>query len=122
MAKNSLNGEGRAYLLGQFHGHSKVVLDGLGGRGLLLLLMLVVLLLVCCPGGLQLGGQVGGMLLPRLLFPDFSFPALPFPDFAFPAFLFYPLLFSLLRFAALPVREELFTMGRSFFSFSKKCI
>ena len=83
-----------------------MVLDGLGGRGLLLLLMVLLVLLVGCPCGLQLGGQVGGMLLPLPLFPEFSLPALPFPDFSFPALLFNPLLLSLLRLAALPVAEE----------------
>ena len=32
-----------AYLFGQFHGHSEVILDGLGGRGLLLLMLLLVM-------------------------------------------------------------------------------
>ena len=39
----SMRKVGPAYLLGQFHGHSEVVLHGLGGRGLLLLMLLLVM-------------------------------------------------------------------------------
>ena len=86
-----------AYLLGQLHGHSEVVLDGLGGRGLLLLLLVLVLGV----GGLELGGQLGlgGLLLP---FPEFPLPPLPFPDFAVPPLLLDPLLLPLLRLASFP--------------------
>ena len=89
-----------AYLLGQLHGHSEVVLDGLGGRGLLLLL-LVLVLRVGGLGGLELGGQLGlgGLLLP---FPEFPLPPLPFPDFAVPPLLLDPLLLPLLGLASFP--------------------
>ena len=91
-----------AYLLGQLHGHSEVVLNGLGGRGLLLLLLVLVLVLrVGSLGGLELGGQLGlgGLLLP---FPEFPLPPLPFPDFAVPPLLLDPLLLPLLRLASFP--------------------
>ena len=89
-----------AYLLGQLHGHSEVVLDGLGGRGLLLLL-LVLVLRVGGLGGLELGGQLGlgGLLLP---FPEFPLPPLPFPDFAVPPLLLDPLLLPLFGLASFP--------------------
>ena len=89
-----------AYLFGQFHGHSEVILDGLGGRGLLLLMLLLVMWVgsLC---SLQLGSQLGlGCLL--LPFPEFSLPAVPFPDFTFPALLLDPLLLPLLGFTAFP--------------------
>ena len=87
-----------AYLLGQLHGHSEVVLDGLGGRGLLLLLLVLG---VGSLGGLELGGQLGlgGLLLP---FPEFPLPPLPFPDFAVPPLLLDPLLLPLLGLASFP--------------------
>ena len=42
----SMRKVGPAYLLGQFHGHSEVVLHGLGGRGLLLLLLVLLMLVL----------------------------------------------------------------------------